>query len=112
MEAEVRERPGEGSAHSKLGMVYAVLGRRDDAVREGKLGMGLYNYDSILVSDREWELTKSYIQLGEYETALDHIEHLLSIPSAISVKYLEVMPMVDPLRDHPRFKKIISRNDK
>ena len=112
MENEVLERPEEGGAHGMLGMVYAALGRRDDAVREGKRAMELHAHDLILGTDREWELTRSYILLGEYETALDHIEHLLSIPSDISVTYLEITPTVDPLRDHPRFKKIISRNDK
>ena len=109
MQTDVRARPEDGAAQGALGMVYAALGRRDEAISAGKRAMELHTHDLIQVSDREWELTRSYIMLGELEVALDHIEHLLSIPSHVSVTYLEITHVVDPLRDHPRFKKIISK---
>jgi TolB-like protein/tRNA A-37 threonylcarbamoyl transferase component Bud32 len=109
MQDEVRERPNDGSAHGALGMVYAALGRRDDAVNEGKRAMELHAHDSIRGTEREWELISSYTMLGEYEIALDHIEHLLSVPSLVSVPFLEIAPSVDPLRDHARFKEILEK---
>ena len=90
-------------------MAYAALGRRDEAVRAGKRGMELHAHDMLQSTGREWELTQSYIMLGEYDAALDHIDHLLSIPSLYSVPILEITPVVDPLRDHPRFKEILSK---
>jgi Flp pilus assembly protein TadD len=35
MEAMVRERPDDSRAYSALGLVYAGLGRKNDAIREG-----------------------------------------------------------------------------
>ncbi len=112
MQTEVRTRSEDGAVQGALGLVCAALGRRDEAISAGKRAMELHAHDLLQVSIREWELTQSYIMLGELEVALDHIDHLLSIPSYVSVTYLEITPVVDPLRDNPRFKKIISRNDK
>jgi len=109
MEAMVQEHPEDGSVHSTLGLVYAGLGHKDDAIREGKKGMELYYHDAINSANREWDLVWIYILLEEYEDALDHIEHLLSDPSLISVPYLKIHPDMDPLRDHPRFKQILSK---
>jgi TolB-like protein/tRNA A-37 threonylcarbamoyl transferase component Bud32/Flp pilus assembly protein TadD len=109
MQTEVRTRPEDGAAQGAIGMVYAALGRRDEAISAGKRAMELHAHDLLQVAGREWELTQSCIRLGEHDAALDHIEHLLSIPSLVSARYLEITPMVDPLRDHPRFKKLLSK---
>ncbi len=109
MEVEVRARPDDAAAQGALGMVYAALGRRDDAVRAGKLALELDSHDVFRTSRREWELVASYIKLDEHEAALDHIDHMLSIPSYLSVVYLGITPVVDPLRDHPRFKEILAK---
>jgi serine/threonine-protein kinase len=109
LEALVRQRPEEGNARAPLGLAYAGLGRRDDAIREGKKGVELTAHDEIRVTELEWDLVLIYILLEEYDTALDHIERLLSVPSLISVPFLKVFPMMDPLRDHPRFQKILEK---
>jgi TolB-like protein/tRNA A-37 threonylcarbamoyl transferase component Bud32/Flp pilus assembly protein TadD len=109
METVVQERPDDGSVHSALGMVYAGLGRSEDALREGERGMELSANDAILVTEREWDYVIICILLGEHETALDHIEHLLSVPSLTTVPFLEVQPIVDPLRENPRYKMIIGK---
>jgi TolB-like protein/tRNA A-37 threonylcarbamoyl transferase component Bud32/Flp pilus assembly protein TadD len=112
MEAMVQEHPEDGSIHSTLGLIYAGLGRKDDAIREGKKGVELYSHDTVSSTAQEWELVCIYLQLEEYESALDHIEHLLSVPSLISVPYLKIHPDMDPLRDHPRFKQILNKYSK
>jgi TolB-like protein/predicted Ser/Thr protein kinase len=107
MSEYLREHPADGSAHSALGIAYAGLGRRDDALRETRRGMELMAQDAIRLPEREWDLAKVYILLGESDLALDHIEHLLSIPSFYSVQILKISPTVDPLREHPRFKRLL-----
>lgn len=53
-------------------------------------------------------MAEIYAIFGEYDAAIDQIELLLSIPSVMSVQWLQVDPIWDPLRDHPRFQKLIA----
>ncbi|MCK4546378.1 MAG: protein kinase [Candidatus Eisenbacteria sp.] len=103
----LQEHPEDGSAHGVLGMAYAGLGRKEDAIREAKRGLELSSNDAIRSAEREWDLAVVYIMLGEHDAALGHIEHLLSVPSWVSVPHLKITPTVDPLRDHPRFQRLM-----
>ena len=42
LEEEAKKRPDDHRVHSSLGIVYAGLGRKKNAVREGKLGVELF----------------------------------------------------------------------
>lgn len=48
-----------------------------------------------------------YTKVGEQSAALDQLEHLMSISCLFSVHYLRIDPELDPLRDNPRFKRLI-----
>jgi hypothetical protein len=43
---------------------------------------------------------------GENEKAIDQLETLLSVPSAISAGILRVDPIWDPIRSNPRFRRL------
>ena len=51
-----------------------------------------------------------YAMTGEYEAALDQIDHLLGIPSDFSIPMLELDPRWDPLRDSPRYQEIVEKH--
>jgi hypothetical protein len=46
---------------------------------------------------------------GDYDAAIDELDYLLSIPSSVSVPQLQLHPMWDPLRDHPRFQALLAK---
>jgi serine/threonine-protein kinase len=56
-------------------------------------------------------LAQIYVMVGEYDAALDQIEYLLSIPYWLSVPSLRIDPLWDPLRNHPRFQKLLEKYD-
>jgi hypothetical protein len=90
------------------------LGFKDDAIREGKLGMELLpvSKDALVGPSKVEDLALVYIMVGEYDSALDQIEYVLSIPSWVSVSLLRLDPRYDPLRNLPRFQKLLQQPDK
>jgi TolB-like protein/Flp pilus assembly protein TadD len=109
LEREVEIRPNDGRIRSSLGLVYAALGRREEAIREAKLGMELVpvSEDALRGTKRINDLAVTYRFLGEYDAALDMIEYELSIPSMTSASLLRIDPGWAPVRDLPRFKALI-----
>lgn len=105
LEGEVRRVPEDGLYHSSLGVAYALLGRREEAVREGKKGVELLplTKDSVYGIPHVIDLARIYTLLGDEEDALAQIEVLLSHPGWVSVPWLEMDPTVRRLRDSPRF---------
>ncbi len=109
MEAKLQEEPDDARLHSALGIAHAGLGRVEEAMREGELGVEL-----LPVSKEAWrglyrveDLARIYVMVGEYDAAIDQLEFLLSIPSEISPSFLRLAPTWDPLRDHPRFQRLL-----
>jgi hypothetical protein len=46
--------------------------------------------------------------VGEYDAAIEQLELLQTlITSRVTIHWLKVDPTWDPLRDHPRFKKLL-----
>jgi serine/threonine protein kinase/tetratricopeptide (TPR) repeat protein len=106
---ELRDRPDDYRVHGSLGIVHAGLGQKDDAIREGKLAVKLVpvSKNAVIGPFRVEDLAIIYTLLGEYDAAIDQIEYLLSIPCWMSVSLLCVDPRWDPLRDHPRFQRLL-----
>ena len=109
LESKIQERPEDARFHSSLGIAYAGLGRKQDAIREGKLAVEL-----LPVTKEAWkglyrieDLARIYVMVGEHDLAINKLEKLLSIPSELSIPLLQLDPAWNPLRDHPRFKKLI-----
>ena len=109
LEAKIQELPEDSRFHSSLGIAYAGLGLKDDAIREGELAT-----DLLPVSKEAWrgtfrieDLARIYVMVGEFDAAIEKLEFLLDVPSELSVPLLQIDPAWDPLRDHPRFKKLI-----
>jgi tetratricopeptide (TPR) repeat protein len=111
LESELRKRPEDHRVHSSLGIVYAGLERKQDAIREAKFAIKLYPVlkDTYAAPYYVENLALVYVMTGEHELALDQIEYLLSIPSFFSVPLLQLDPRWDPLRNHPRYTQVIQK---
>ncbi|MFQ5676739.1 MAG: protein kinase, partial [bacterium] len=111
LEKEILTSPGDQRLHSALGMAYAGLGRKQEAIREGRKAVEL----NPIAKDAFWgsiyvtELALIQTKLGEYHAALDNIETLLSIPSLVSVPWLKLDPRWKPLMNLPRFQKLLAK---
>lgn len=109
LEAQVRAAPDDGQRHGLLGLTLAFLGRKAEAVREGRRGLELMpisrgGYFGPYV---QLQLVRIYLMGGEPEQALDQLEPLLRVPFHLSSGWLRLDPTFDPLRDDPRFRKLV-----
>lgn len=57
------------------------------------------------------ELAGILIIVGEYDKAIEQLEYLMSIPAGqdLSLNTLQLDPWYDPIRDLPRFKRLVER---
>jgi tetratricopeptide (TPR) repeat protein len=109
LEAKIQRQPDDARFHSTLGIAYAGLGRKEDAIREGNLGVELLpvSKEAMGGTSRVGDLARIYVMVGEFDLAVDQIEYLLSIPGGLSIPLLQLDPAWAPLREHPRFKKLV-----
>jgi TolB-like protein/class 3 adenylate cyclase/Tfp pilus assembly protein PilF len=105
----VRTQPDNAVALSVLGLIDAGLGRKDDALREGRSAL------ELLPIARDTFVSGDLIQLfsiictwtGEKEVALQQLGEVTRIPSSLTYGRLRLLPFWDPLRGDPRFEKIV-----
>jgi tetratricopeptide (TPR) repeat protein len=111
LEEQSARRPDDYRIHASLGVVYAGLGHKTEAIREGKLAVELMpvSKDAILGPVYVENLAMTYILLGEHDAAIDQLEYLLSIPCDLSVEFIRLNPGYDDLRDHPRFQALLEK---
>jgi TolB-like protein/tetratricopeptide (TPR) repeat protein/tRNA A-37 threonylcarbamoyl transferase component Bud32 len=108
-----RKFPKDPKYHSALGFVYALLGQKEAALREGNRAVEQYPIDKNALWGTGYihNLALILIIAEEYEEALDHLEYLMSIPAGkdVSITSLQQQPIYDPLRDMPRFKHLLEK---
>ncbi len=112
LEEAVPEQPQNFVLLSMLGIAYAGLDRKEDAIRIGKKSIELHpiSKDAVSGTFPILDLARIYTMVGEYEKALDLNERLLSIPSDFSIPLLQLDPLWGkPLWDHPRFQELVER---
>ncbi len=114
LEEALREHPEDSRIHTSLGLVYAYLGRKEEAIREGKRAVSLYplSKDAYGAPHYVNSLAMIYTVVGEYEEAINQLEYLMSIPSGdiVSISVLRLDTMWDPLRQHSRFQSLLGEN--
>ena len=57
------------------------------------------------------DLAQIYTVTGELDAAIDQLEHLLSIPSPVSVPQLRLDPVWIPMRSYPQFQRLLSTDN-
>src|SRR5437763_982037 len=108
-EEEVRNSADVGRL-SRLGLIDAVLGKKEEALREGRRAIERLPIvkDSVVEASVKRYFVMSCAWAGERELALQQLEVVARIPGGPSYGDLRLNPMWDPLRGDPRFEKIVA----
>ena len=111
LEKKVMEHPDDPRYHSSLGIAYAGIGQKEEAIKEGERAVELLpmSKDAAYGIPNVIDLAVIYTMVGEYDLALDQTEYLLSVPSWISVAWLEMDIRWTPLRTHPRYRELLTK---
>lgn len=106
----VEKQPDFAAALSLLGVIDAGLGRKEDAIREGRQACQLLpiGKDAIDGPTLTANLALIYAWTGEKDLAVEQIATVTKVPSGISYGLLKLHPIWDPLRGDPRFEKIVA----
>ena len=114
-EEELRSHPDNMDLLFRLGQIDALLGRKQEALREGLRAMELApTVQQAMFGPCSTEVCAktSFVLLcaraGERESALEQLEALSKIPGGPSYGELRLDPIWDVLRGDPRFEKIVA----
>lgn len=106
-ERAAAESPLTGARHSLLGIVYAGLGRKEEAIREGRRGAELLAQDALDGPILAISLARIYKMAGEPANAISLLEKSLKTPGGVTVNELRVDPTWDDLRGEPAFQALL-----
>jgi TolB-like protein/Flp pilus assembly protein TadD len=110
-EKALRESPDDASRHVTLGLILAGLGEKELAIAEGKRAVQLLpeSQDAFDGPKMTVALAQIYAWTGESDQAIQLLDRSLSTPMGITVPFLKLDPMWEPLRNDPRFQALIDR---
>ncbi|MGC2351874.1 MAG: protein kinase, partial [Candidatus Udaeobacter sp.] len=106
----VKAQPDFGPAWCVLGMIDAGLGRKEEALREGRRALELLPAEKEALVGRYLVRYFAVIAawVGEKDLACEQLAVVVRPPSNVSYGELKLMPWWDPLRGDPRFEKIVN----
>jgi TolB-like protein/Tfp pilus assembly protein PilF len=106
----VQAQPNYGPALCVLGLIDAGLGRKEEALREGRRAVELLpmEKDAPHGADMVKYLAMIAAWVGDKDFACEQLAMAIHGPSSLSYGQLKLMPVWDPLRGDPRFDKIVA----
>jgi TolB-like protein/class 3 adenylate cyclase/Tfp pilus assembly protein PilF len=109
-EKAVQAQPNYGPALCVLGLIDAGLGRKEEALREGRRAVELLPVEKDALNG---PLMITYLAMiaawvGDKDLACEQLGIAIRPPSTVSYGQLKLLPFWDPLRGDPRFEKIVA----
>jgi len=110
VEKILQKQPDFAAALSLLGMIDAGLGRKEDALREGRRACELLSISKDAIDGAAFavNLAQTYAWSGERDLAIEQIALVEATPNQLSYGFLKLQPFWDSLRGDPRFEKIVA----
>jgi TolB-like protein/Tfp pilus assembly protein PilF len=109
-EEVVRAQPASAPALCALALIDAGLGRKEDALREGRRAIELLpmERDSLAGADMVYGFAIVCAWTGNHDLAFEQLAIATQKPGVLSYGRLKLDPAWDPLRGDPRFDKIVA----
>jgi tetratricopeptide (TPR) repeat protein len=106
----VQVQPNYGPSLVVLGLIDAALGRKEDALREGRRAVELLPVEKDAING---PLMIEYLAMiaawvGDNDLACEQLATVIRYPGSLGYGQLKLLPFWDPLRADPRFEKIVA----
>ena len=106
----VEAQPNDGLALCVLGLIDAGLGRKEEALREGRRASELLPVEKDAING---PIIVKYLAIiaawvGDKDLACEQLAIVVTRPTYLSYGELKLLPFWDPLRGDPRFEKIVA----
>ena len=111
VERAVLAQPDYAQAWSLLGRIDAALGRKEEAVREGRTACELLPLSADALEGALFikDLALIYAWVGEKDLALEQLALSARMPMGVTYGGLKLEPQWDALRGDPRFDALVAR---
>jgi hypothetical protein len=109
-ERMVEAQPNYGPALCVLGLIDAALGRKEEALREGRRAVELLPVEKDAINGPHMieYLAMIAAWVGDKDLACEQLANAVSRPSDFGYGELKLLPFWDPLRGDPRFEQILA----
>jgi serine/threonine protein kinase/tetratricopeptide (TPR) repeat protein len=106
----VQAQPNYGPPLCVLGLIDAALGRKEEALREGRRAVELLPIEKDAINGPRMIAYFAMIAawVGDKDLAGEQLAIATRPPSTVSYGQLKLLPFWDPLRRDPRFEKIVA----
>jgi serine/threonine protein kinase/tetratricopeptide (TPR) repeat protein len=106
----VQDQPNYGPPLCVLGLIDAALGRKEDALREGRRAVELLPVEKDAINGVRMICYLAMIAAwaGDQDLACEQLEIAVNPPAPITYGQLKLLPFWDPLRGEPCFEKIVA----
>ena len=106
----IQAQPDYGPPLCVLGLIDAALGRKDEALREGRRAVVLLPVEKDAINGvamiKYLAMIASWV--GDKDLACEQLAVAIRPPSRLTYGQLKLLPFWDPLRDDRRFEKIVA----
>jgi len=111
LEKKVAEVPNDPRYHTALGIAYAGLGKKEEAINEGIKGVELLpiSKDAVYGTTFASDLAVIYTMVGEFDLAVSQLDQVLAVPCWISSVWIGWDIRFAPLKTHPGYKKLVTK---
>jgi serine/threonine-protein kinase len=109
-EKVVQAQPNYGPPLCVLGLIDAALGRKEDALREGRRAVELLPVEKDAINGARMISYLAMIAawVGDKDLACEQLAIAIHPPSTVTYGQLKLLSFWDPLRGDPRFEKIVA----
>src|SRR2546421_900692 len=120
LEKTVADSPQGAVRHAQLGLLYAFMERKEDALREADRAVELLPVSRDIIEGSIVQAFQALVfaRTGEINKAISQVERLLTTPFAVDYSFesitlsdLRTRWEWDPLRNDPRFQKILAGHE-
>jgi TolB-like protein/Tfp pilus assembly protein PilF/predicted Ser/Thr protein kinase len=107
---QIQAHPDDAGALSVLGLIDAALGRKEEALSEGRRAIELLPVEKDTMNGGRLVVYLAMIAawLGDKDLACQQLAEAISYPTGPSYGQLKLLPTWDPLRGDPCFEKIVA----